>query len=107
MPDTLFLLALIVSLGVFVSTGASAAEKKGEYLFSKAGLTDESLFSKAGFSRLAGGDLKLVPVGNHGAGLHMTAKSPSRLENAVYVSKADNNNGKIDHGVYLSVKMPW
>ncbi len=90
-PDALFLLALIVSLGVFMSTGATAAE---------------TLFSKAGFSELMDGDLKLAAVGNNGAGLHMTFKSPSREQNALYVSHADNPV-KSDHGVHLSVQMPW
>ena len=96
MPDALFLLALIVSLGVFVSTGASAAET-----------TDAPLFSMAGFSGLMGGDFKLAPVGNHGAGLHMTFKSPSRTEKALYVSSNTNDFSVKDHGVHLSVKMPW
>jgi hypothetical protein len=90
-PDALFLLALIVSLGVFMSTGATAGE---------------TLFSKAGFSRLMDGDLNLAEVGNNGAGLHMTFKSPSRTQNALYVSHADNHV-KSDRGVHLSVQMPW
>jgi hypothetical protein len=90
-PDTLFLLALIVSLGVFMSTGATAAE---------------TLFGKASFSRMMDGDMKLAQVGAQGAGLHMTFKSPSRENEALYVSQADNYSSK-DHGVHLSVQMPW
>jgi hypothetical protein len=90
-PDLLFILVLIVSLGVFVSTGASAAE---------------SLFSKEGLGHLIDGDMKLARVGSQGAGLHMTFKSPSRENNAVYISSADNYSSK-DSGVHLSVRMPW
>jgi len=96
MPDALFLLALIVSIGVFISTGATAAETR-----------DVSLFSKAGFTSLVDGDVKLAPVGNHGAGLHMTFKSPSRSEHALYVSSNAGDYAMKDHGVHLSVKMPW
>jgi hypothetical protein len=91
-PDALLLLTLIVSLGVFMSTGATAAD---------------TLFSKDGFSRLMDGDMKLAQVGNQGAGLHMTFKSPSRESDALYVSRADGNYSSKDHGVHLSVQMPW
>jgi hypothetical protein len=90
-PDALFLLALIVSLGVLMSTSASAAD---------------SLFSKVGISELMEGNVKLVPVGNKGASLHMSTKSPSRENKALYISDIDNFSMK-DHGVHLSLKMPW
>lgn len=89
-PDSLVLLALVVTVGMLVSTGTSAAE---------------SLFSKASISELIEGNMKLAPVGHRG-GLHMTFKSPSRENNAVYVSRADNYSGK-DSGVHLSFQMPW
>ena len=91
-PDSLLILVLIVSLGVFMSTGASAAD---------------TLVSKEGFNRLIDGDMKLARVGSQGAGLHMTFRSPSRENNAVYTSRADNGYSSKDHGVHLSVQMPW
>jgi hypothetical protein len=90
-PDSLFLLVLIVGLGVFVSTGVSAAE---------------TLFSKATIARMMEGNMQLVPVGSKGGALHMSTKSPSRDENALYISNADNFSMQ-DHGVHLSFKMPW
>ncbi len=91
-PDNLFLLALFVSLGMFLSTSASAAE---------------SLFSMQGLSQLIDGDLQLAPVGHSGGAVHMTFDSPSEETNAMYVSVLDNNSGGTEQGVYLSVQMPW
>jgi hypothetical protein len=90
-PDALFLLALIVSLGVFISTSAGAAE---------------TLFSKAGISELMEGNVKLAPVGIKGASLYMSTKSPSRENKALYISDVDNFSMK-DHGLHLSLQMPW
>jgi hypothetical protein len=91
-PDTLILLALFVSLGMFLSTNARAAE---------------SLFDMGSLSKLLHGDMdmKLVPVGKHG-GVRMTLKSPSQEDRALYVNQADNGV-KIDRGIRLSVKVPW
>ncbi len=90
-PDSLFLLVLVVGVGMVISTGVSAAD---------------TLFSKAGFSELLDGNMKLARVGNQGAGLHMSFKSPSRENNALYVSRADKDTSN-DRGVHLSVQIPW
>jgi hypothetical protein len=89
-PDALFLLALIVGLGMFLSTGVHAAE---------------NLFSQDGFRQLVKGDLQLAPVGHHGA-VRMTFVSPAQEDHAIYVSQADRSTTDTQ-GVHLSVKLPW
>jgi hypothetical protein len=91
-PDSLILLALFVSLGMFLSTNARA---------------EESLFDMGSLRKILHGDMdmRVVPVGKHG-GLRMTLKSPSQEGSALYVSQADNGV-QIDRGIRLSVKVPW
>ena len=91
-PDILFLLALFVSLGMFLSTST---------------LASESLFSKQGLAQLLDGDVQLAPVGHGGGGLHMTFESPSQENHAMYVSKLSNNPASTGQGVYLSIQLPW
>ncbi len=90
--DTLILLALFVSLGMFLSTNARA---------------EESQFDMGSLRKVLLGDMdmKLVPVGKHGT-LRMTLKSPSQENSALYVNQADNGVN-IERGVRLSVNVPW
>ena len=91
-PESLMLMALLISLSVFMTTAVDA----GETFFSNPNLPD-----------LINGDIKLTEVGHHGAGVHMSFQTPANnlsntkpgnLDATQYVPAAD---------ISLSVRIPW
>jgi hypothetical protein len=89
-PD--MLLALLVTLGVMMTSTAGAAE---------------SFLSKPNFADLQDGDVTLARAEHGGAGLHMSFISPSALLGNNQSSQAAiSQNGTLPN-VYLSLRLPW
>jgi hypothetical protein len=97
-PDTLVLLALIVTLGAVMSTTVQAAEpfqfKPQPRLANLADVLEESGY-------------RVTSLGNTRAGMHVSMVPPATVEEG-YPASGDSNRGlKNMSEVYLSVRLPW
>ena len=89
--DPLMLLAVLVMLGVMMSSTAGAAE---------------SFLSKLSFTDLEDGDITLAGAERSGAAIHMSFMSPSVLYGNKQSGYIVNPSGALPD-IYLSLRLPW
>jgi len=90
--DPLILLALLVTLGVMMTSTVSAAE---------------SFLSKPNLTDLQDGDIILARAEHSGAGIHMSFMSPSELcGNSESAHVVTSETGALPD-VYLSLRLSW
>ena len=90
--DPLILLAVLVTLGVMMTTTVSA---------------DESFISNPNFTDLQDGDVTLARAEHGGAGIHMSFMSPSALNGNSQSSYVLTSQALSMPDVYLSLRLPW
>jgi len=91
--DPLILLALLVSLGVMMTSTVGAAES--------------SFLSKPNLGDLEDGDITLARAGHGGAGIHMSFMSPSELcRNTETDYRVTGDYGTLPD-IYLSLRLSW
>jgi len=91
--DPLVLLALLVTLGVMMTSTVGAAEL--------------SIFSKPSLDDLQDGDITLARAEHGGAGIHMSFMSPSELcRNSDPDAVVTGDYGTLPD-IYLSLRLSW
>ena len=99
-PDSLVLLALIVTLAAVMSTTVQAAEpfqfKPQARLADLATVLDESGY-------------RVASLGNTSAGMHVSMAPPSAVEESYPARASDDLNRGLRNmsEVYLSIRLPW
>jgi hypothetical protein len=90
--DPLMLLAVLVMLGVMMTSTVSA---------------DESFISKPNFTDLQDGDITLARSERGGAGIHMSLISPSGLNGNSQSGYILTSDALLKPDIYLSLRLPW
>jgi hypothetical protein len=91
-PDPLVLMAILVGLGVLMTTAVHA---------------NETFFSNPSLPDLVNGDIVLTSIGHHGAGVRMFYKTPANEFTGELPESLHSDQNKTAPDVYLSVHIPW
>ncbi|MEN8206104.1 MAG: hypothetical protein ABFS24_08825 [Pseudomonadota bacterium] len=90
--DPLMLLAIFVSLGVLMTSAVAAAEP---------------FYNTLSLANLQDQEVRLTPVGKHGAGLHMSYQTnPYRYEPLKF-NRTNVQQTVSSPTFFLSVRVPW
>jgi hypothetical protein len=97
-PDSLILLAVVVTLGAVMSTTAQAAEPfQFEPQSRLTRLTAD--FDENGY--------RMTGVGNSAAGLHLSLNPPADVEKSYLASGGSMRGMHNQSDVFVSIRLPW